>query len=183
MYRLSCYFAGSPRSIGGEGTLAAGQVRQALLVAQIAVEPRLLLLDEPTRGLDPVTRREFVSLLVELLGNGTTSILLASNTLSDVERLAERVGFLHHGRIVFENRKEDLVDQVLLLVFPRERAAALRASKHPRLLRAWEENGECRALIHAADGTPEDDIAALDAGEPLPTRRLPLEEMFIALLG
>jgi len=81
---------------------------QRLGMAQALVnEPDLLILDEPTDGVDPVGRREIRDLLLEQKERGTT-IFLNSHLLSEVERLCDRVAILKEGRLVREGNVEDL---------------------------------------------------------------------------
>jgi ABC-2 type transport system ATP-binding protein len=68
------------------------------MAAALLRGPRLLVLDEPTNGLDPAGIRDFRRLILELSGSGTT-ILLSSHLLSEVERTCNRVAFLSRGRI------------------------------------------------------------------------------------
>ena len=81
---------------------------QRLGMAQALVnDPELLILDEPTDGVDPVGRREIRDLLLEQKERGTT-IFLNSHLLSEVERLCDRVAILKEGRLVREGSVEDL---------------------------------------------------------------------------
>lgn len=77
-----------------------GQRVKALLLLTLARRPRLLLLDEPTTGLDPVARAEVLEALAEVLLDERRSVLFSSHQTAEVERLADRVGFLHDGRLL-----------------------------------------------------------------------------------
>ncbi|MBM3985934.1 MAG: ABC transporter ATP-binding protein, partial [Planctomycetes bacterium] len=90
------------------GELSRGQLAQLGLVVAVAQRPRLLVLDEPTLGLDAVIRRQFLEALIELVGDQGTGVLLATHLLGDVERVADRVGVLHEGRLVLDARLEEL---------------------------------------------------------------------------
>jgi ABC-2 type transport system ATP-binding protein len=90
-------------------TLSKGERRQVELICAMAHHPRLLVLDEPTGGLDPIVRRAFLQQLVEYLSaQDERSILLSSHHTEDVERLADRVAFLGHGRILLEDEIDRL---------------------------------------------------------------------------
>ncbi len=80
------------------GELSGGMLQRLGLAQAILAQPPLLVLDEPTVGLDPNVSREFRDLLAELNGEGTT-ILLTSHLLGEVERLAHRVAVLKEGEI------------------------------------------------------------------------------------
>ncbi|MDZ3824262.1 MAG: ABC transporter ATP-binding protein [Pseudoxanthomonas sp.] len=77
-----------------------GQRVKALLLLCLARRPRLLLLDEPTTGLDPVARLEVLEALAEVLRDERRSVLFSSHNTHDVEQLADTISFLHLGRLV-----------------------------------------------------------------------------------
>jgi ABC-2 type transport system ATP-binding protein len=79
------------------GRLSGGMKQKLALACALVTEPRVLLLDEPTTGVDPVSRREFWDVLVELSGEGMT-IFLATPYLDEAER-CHRVALMHEGRI------------------------------------------------------------------------------------
>jgi ABC-2 type transport system ATP-binding protein len=82
------------------GVLSRGLARRVQLVLALAHRPPLLLLDEPTEGLDRVARDELMGLLVEHLAETPTTILVATHQLHEVERLADHLGVLRDGRLV-----------------------------------------------------------------------------------
>ncbi|HQN45661.1 MAG TPA: ABC transporter ATP-binding protein [Rugosibacter sp.] len=75
-----------------------GMAQHAALAHALAVQPRLLILDEPLSGLDPIGRREVVDILADYRQQGGT-IFLTSHVLHDVERLADRFGLIHKGEL------------------------------------------------------------------------------------
>ncbi len=103
-------------------------MRQRLgLAAALLREPTLLILDEPTNGLDPRGIREIRDLLIELNKAGTT-ILLSSHLLGEVEQLCTRIGVLDRGRLVIQDELAALrapTDRILLRTPDAERATAL----------------------------------------------------------
>ena len=88
------------------GALSGGMRQKLTLVCALLHRPSILLLDEPTTGVDPVSRREFWELVEQLHLDGST-ILLASAYFDEVER-CDRVAYLDHGRIVAEGTPEEL---------------------------------------------------------------------------
>lgn len=84
-------------------TLSTGNRQKVGLVQAFAHRPELVVLDEPTTGLDPLVQREFRRLVREYADGGGT-VLLSSHTLSEVERVADRVGVLRRGRLVTVER-------------------------------------------------------------------------------
>ena len=92
-------------------TLSTGNRVKLSLVSALAHSPRLLLLDEPTAGLDPVVRREVLDALFEVLEDGERSIFYATHILSDISRLADEIAFLRGGKLIRRSRKDDLLDK------------------------------------------------------------------------
>lgn len=89
------------------GTYSGGMRRRLDLAAGLVHEPPLLLLDEPTAGLDPQARRELWSQIDELVAEGTT-VLLTTQHLDEAERLADAVTILHDGRVTATGTTADL---------------------------------------------------------------------------
>ncbi len=88
-------------------------MRQRLGVADVLIKnPRVIIMDEPTQGLDPESAREFLDLIRELKGEGRT-ILLASHLLHQVQAVCDRVGLFRRGKKALEGTVEELALQVL----------------------------------------------------------------------
>jgi ABC-2 type transport system ATP-binding protein len=88
-------------------------MRQRLGVADVLIKkPRLIIMDEPTLGLDPELAREFLKLIRELADSGIT-ILLSSHLLYQVQEVCDRVGLFHRGRMVLEGTLPELAQNVL----------------------------------------------------------------------
>ncbi|MBT4823338.1 MAG: ABC transporter ATP-binding protein, partial [Lentisphaerae bacterium] len=100
------------------GALSKGQKRRFLIALIVAQRPDLLILDEPSGGLDVGVRRQFLDLLVDIAGEREITILIASHILSDVERVVDRVAFVKDGRTVREAALEDLKGTVKRLCLP-----------------------------------------------------------------
>jgi ABC-2 type transport system ATP-binding protein len=101
--------------------LSHGQRVKAALLLALARQPRLLVLDEPTTGLDPVARREVLAELTAVLTDEGRTILFSSHNTLDVEQISDRIAFIDRGRIIAVEEKEDLLDRwrrVRLVVSP-----------------------------------------------------------------
>ena len=81
--------------------LSRGTRMKAALLSSLAYRPELLVLDEPFTGLDPLVRDELIRALLELPGEGPFTCLISSHDIDEVERLADWVGFISGGRLMF----------------------------------------------------------------------------------
>jgi ABC-2 type transport system ATP-binding protein len=162
-------------------------MRQRLGIAAALLQPReLLVLDEPTNGLDPQGTREVRSLIAELAGGGVT-VFLSTHLLSEVEQLCSHVGVMSVGRLVWQGRLADLRAQrepciVVESSTPQQAAEVLAAEG---LADVAVSNGHVRAKLGAAE--PERIVAALVHGgvgvRAFGVEQPSLEEQFVGLTG
>jgi ABC-2 type transport system ATP-binding protein len=157
--------------------LSHGQRVKAALLLALAHQPRLLVLDEPTTGLDPVARREVLAELMAVLADEERTILFSSHNTLDVEQISDRIAFIDRGRIIAFDEKEDLLDRWrrLRLVLPP--SAAL-----PQLPGVVEVGGSDRLpVLTTSQFDPaflslcQDRGATVQAVDPMT-----LEEIFVA---
>jgi ABC-2 type transport system ATP-binding protein len=90
------------------GTLSKGESRRLQFVLALAHRPPLLLLDEPTDGLDPVVRHRTLAHLAEHLADTPTTVVIATHHIHEVESLADHVGVLNAGRLVAQLSRDEL---------------------------------------------------------------------------
>jgi lipooligosaccharide transport system ATP-binding protein len=157
----------------------SGGMRRRLLVARGLIHrPRLVLLDEPTVGLDPQVRQELWSLIDGLRAQGVT-VLMSTHYIEEAERLADVVAVMSHGRIVAQGTPAELVrahagEQVVEVYGPPERLAELGELAASR---SWQSrrSGPALAIMRAEE---------LDGEAPEGVRRpANLEDAFVALTG
>jgi len=98
-----------PRAGQRIGTFSRGMRQRLGLARALIADPTLLVLDEPTNGLDPRGRREIHDILIDLSKNHGVGILLCTHLLDDVDRLCKRIGVIVEGRTVAEGTIVDLV--------------------------------------------------------------------------
>jgi ABC-2 type transport system ATP-binding protein len=169
---------GVPRDVPF-GRLSKGQKGHLSLALALAFGPRVLVLDDPTLGLDAVARKAvFEELIGDLADRGTT-VFMTTHDLAGVERIADRVAVLSRGRMVLDEEMEALKRRFRRVSFPRSReveASRLEALAPVAVAaRGWTveavvaDYDEARLVSSGADG-PE--VSALT-----------LEEIFIALTG
>ena len=157
----------------------SGGLRRRLLIARGLVHrPRLLLLDEPTVGLDPQVRQELWALIDALRAEGTT-ILMSTHYIEEAERLADTVAIMANGRIVARGRPADLVREhagveTLEVYGPPQRLAEVRATAQAQGFRT-RRTGTAVAILGSENG---------DGQLPEGVRRAAsLEDVFVLLTG
>jgi len=91
--------------------LSHGQRVKAALLLALARRPKLLVLDEPTTGLDPVARQEVLAELMAVLAEEDRTILFSSHNTLDVEQISDRITFIDRGRIIDSDDKETFLDR------------------------------------------------------------------------
>jgi daunorubicin resistance ABC transporter ATP-binding subunit len=174
-------------------TYSGGMRRRLDLAASLAGRPRVLLLDEPTAGLDPASRLDLWELIGDLVGAGTT-VLLTTQYLEEAERLADRIAVIDRGRLVSEGTSDQLKDRVGDAVVE----LRIPAQDQPRTLRALRPVGSARPagdqhpgriVLPAPTGarTLREALAHLDAAGITPVdaalRKPTLDEVFLTLTG
>lgn len=152
-------------------TLSGGMQRRLNIAVALVHQPKLLILDEPTTGLDIEARYEIWDLIRQLKNQGIT-ILLTTHLLDEAERLCQRIGILKGGRIVAEGSLAQLrqcisAEEIVTVQTPEEERAITRANEygftHRRYgndLAFWvPEQLELKEIISRFDGIPLDSIA------------------------
>jgi ABC-2 type transport system ATP-binding protein len=157
--------------------LSRGEHVKALLLLVLARRPRLLVLDEPTAGLDPVARQEMIAELMDVVQDDERSILFSSHNTLDVEQISDQITFIDRGRIVDSNDKEafldrwrrlslDVPDRVELPAVPG--VADVARSGHVAVVTVSEYWPELPAVYEQAGARVRD------------VQRMTLEEIFVA---
>ena len=159
--------------------LSKGNRVKMALIAALARRPRVLLLDEPTAGLDPLVRSELLDVLHEYLEDGGPAILYSTHILSDLGRLADDLTFIRNGTIVLDSQRHELEEGWRRLTF-RHAGVSLPAVTGALLL-----DHRTQGSLHAA-ATPDferavDQLRALGATN-IEAQRMPLEEVAVHVL-
>ena len=93
------------------GPLSVGQLQKVAIMLALGHDPDLLILDEPAASLDPLARRQFLQMIIDLAEPGRRTVLFSTHITSDLERVADRVAILKSGRIAWQGLLEDLKEQ------------------------------------------------------------------------
>jgi len=91
--------------------LSTGNKVKLSIVRALSYRPKLLILDEPTIGLDPIARTELLNILFEIIENNNNAIFYSTHILSDIDRLADELIFIINGKIKLQAPKEDLLEK------------------------------------------------------------------------
>lgn len=161
--------------------LSQGQQAQLGLLTALAYRPELLILDEPSSGLDPVVRRDILEAIIRTVADAGRTVLFSSHLLDEVERVADYVVMLRRGRVVLDGRTDDVRGAHILaaLSFAEPRATA------PALAGACAVAGfgsEWQVLFGGS--RRELESAAASIGARVVEERMPtLDEIVVARAG
>ena len=157
--------------------LSTGMRAQLNLALAMARDPELLILDDPTLGLDTVARRQFLELAIDLLQKDGRTILFSSHILSDVERIADRIGILVAGKLVVDCTLEELKNRVkkLRLIFSQQ------APQNLHLTEIINQQVQDRELVVTIANYSPQKQAVIDTFKPVTCTEMPmtLEDIFI----
>jgi len=158
-------------------TLSRGQLARACLLTALAHRPALLVLDEPSSGLDPIVRRDIMSAIIRTVAEEGRTVLFSSHLLDEVERVADQVIMLTHGKVV--------LDESLDSIKSRHRVITVRfteltptAPQLPGLINLQGSDGEWKFLCPLGSSAIRQTATSLGIeilAESAPT----LEEIFV----
>ena len=151
-------------------TLSKGMVAQTHLALIAAIDAKLMVLDEPTLGLDVISRKNFYEMLIDEWCDGERSVLISTHQVEEVEALLSDVIMLDEGKVVLSISLED-IDQRFVALNHDPAVADAMAAAHP-LLR-YRDQGRTTSLF---DGTPPEHLTGL--GQRV---RPSLVDLFVAL--
>ncbi len=161
--------------------LSKGMRAQTALIAAVAHRPELLLLDEPSMGLDVVVRRDILNAIVRAVADEGRTALFSSHLLDEVERMSDSVMMIHEGRVVLEGALDDIKKQHHFLNIRFDEVQ----TDPPQLAGALSIEGQGRAWTAVCDGAFDEIREAVVAmgGRIMSTRHVSLEEIFVARVG
>jgi ABC-2 type transport system ATP-binding protein len=164
------------------GKLSGGMKQKLALMCTLLHKPRVLFLDEPTNGVDPVSRRDFWAILYQLVRDGLT-VLVTTAYLDEAER-ANRVGFMHQGRLIQVDTpaglKRSLPEATYRLTSGDHRATRDALQRQPGVLTVQPMGADLHLFLDPAVTSPE----KLQSITPFEFQKIQpsLEDVFIALV-
>jgi ABC-2 type transport system ATP-binding protein len=161
------------------GTLSKGQKKQVMLAVALGVMPDLLVLDDPTLGLDVVARKSLFDEVITDLADRGTSVLITTHDLAGVESLADRVGILKDGHLVLDEEMETLKSRFRRIRFSSAPIALASGNLLAARVTQWG-NGTEAVVSNFDDVAFERFRNTANVAEVAP---MSLEEIFIAVAG
>ena len=161
--------------------LSKGMRAQAGLIAAVAYRPELLILDEPSSGLDAVVRRDILDAIVRAVADDGRTVIFSSHLLDEVERMSDHVTMIQQGRVTLSGALDDVRRD-----YRRSRVRFTEHFERPPVIDtalAMEGGGRSWSVIHS--GSPEQFLKSVRdrGGEVVESRDATLEEIFLARAG
>jgi ABC-2 type transport system ATP-binding protein len=143
------------RQVGG---FSRGMIQRLGLASSLVGDPELLILDEPTSALDPAGRADMLAAVAAMRGSRT--VIFSSHILSDVQRIADQVGILRAGRLIYQGGTQELIDTCLTPSWLVRIAGDTGPVARAAAAQPWATSVE-----PAGDGTIRIDAVSIEAGE------------------
>ena len=106
-------------------TFSRGMKMKLSLILALSHKAELLILDEATSGLDPVARDDILDILLEFIQDENNSIMISSHILSDLEKIADEIAFIHRGKLIFVESKDILEEEYGIVSLSKEEFKSL----------------------------------------------------------
>jgi ABC-2 type transport system ATP-binding protein len=161
--------------------LSKGMRAQTALVAAVAHRPALLVLDEPSSGLDPVVRRDILDAIVRTVADDGRTVIFSSHLLEEVERMSDHVTMIHEGRVALDGALDDVRREY-------QRSSVGFGTPFDRLpaldgVLTAEGGGRSWSVVHVGPMERLRVSLAAHGGEVVQSREATLEEIFVARVG
>jgi ABC-2 type transport system ATP-binding protein len=157
--------------------LSTGNRVKLSLVKAMAYRPRLLVLDEPTAGLDPVVRAELLDTLFEVMESEDSAIFYSTHILNDISRLADELAFINDGKLLLKTSKEFLTDKWRKITFRLEPGTQFLLGE----FESHRQKGNAHQIISTNFEKRLSEINALKA-QNIEVARMTIEEIAVEIL-
>jgi ABC-2 type transport system ATP-binding protein len=159
-------------------TLSFGAKTKLSLLLALARRPEILVLDEPLTGLDAVSKQQVFGELLKAVEDGERTVLISSNGLTDIERFADHVGMLKHGKLLLEGPTDQVVDRYRFAEFFTSNGTTFQSREGLIILKRNENRWH--ALLDQKSGAQ--DWLQAHGAQQISLTRLTLEDLFVALV-
>lgn len=158
-------------------TLSFGAKTKLALLLALARRPEVLILDEPTTGLDAVSKQQVFAELLKTVENGERTVLISSHGLTDIERFADHVGMIKGGKLLLEGRTDEIVDRFRVAEFFSTNGTTFPA--RPGLVILKRQENRWHALLDQKSDAHG--WLQTHGATEISLTRLTLEDLFVAL--
>ena len=158
-------------------TLSFGAKTKLSLLLALSRRPEILILDEPTTGLDAVSKQQVFSELLKAVEDGERTVLISSHGLTDIERFADHIGMIKNGKLLLEGRTDEIVDRFRLAEFFTNNGKVFSNRDGLTILKR-SENRWHALLDQKSDAQ---NWLQTQGAEQISLMRLTLEDLFVAL--
>jgi ABC-2 type transport system ATP-binding protein len=161
-------------------TLSFGAKTKLSLLLALSRRPEVLILDEPTTGLDAVSKQQVFSELLKAVEDGERTVLISSHGLTDIERFADHIGMIKNGKLLLEGRTDEVVDRYRFCEFFTGDNVAWKRPERDGLIILKETENRWQTLLDQQS----DALHWLEAQEAqqISLTRVTLEDLFVALV-
>ncbi|MDB4222566.1 ABC transporter ATP-binding protein [Granulosicoccus sp.] len=168
------------------GTFSGGMKAKLALTLALATRPQLLILDEPTAGMDPVARREFLDLVREQTVNDGSTTFFSTHLIDEIEAIADRIGIVESGKAIYDGALDPLRNSINSWSIPKEHYVAgdlpgQFALNRLKVLKEGERQGRWVITLQFSEDALASTEIVLNEGwrnEPMS-----LEDVFIAVVA
>ena len=161
--------------------LSKGQRSRAGLIVAMAYRPALLVLDEPSSGLDPIVRRDILGAIIRTIADEGRTVLFSSHLLGEVERVSDRIAMVKGGRIVLTDTMDNVKERhhriTLYFDSPRETPPEMEGAI------AWQGRGREWSTVYFGESQHFEAIAAGLGARVVDQGGLSLDDIFVAHVG
>jgi len=161
--------------------LSKGMRAQAGLIAAVAHRPELLILDEPSSGLDAIVRRDILDAIVRAVADDGRTVIFSSHLLDEVERMSDHVTLIHQGRVALSGVLDEVRGS-----YQRSRVRFVEHFDRPPALDTAlviEGSGRAWSVVHSGSLEQFRHSVSARGGEVVESRDATLEEIFLARAG
>ena len=157
--------------------LSFGARTKLSLLLALSWHPSLLLLDEPTTGLDPISKQQVFGELLAAVKGGDRAVVVSSHAIADLERFADHIGLIRNGKMVVEGAIDEVVDRYRLVDIPSDQTLGI--DRDPGIVIQHRDSQRWRVLLDRRV-TPVERLRA-DGRSFLAESAVSLEELIVAL--
>jgi len=158
-------------------TLSFGAKTKLSLLLALSRRPEILILDEPTTGLDAISKQQVFAELLKAVEDGERTVLISSHGLSDLERFTDHIGMIKNGKVLLEGRTDEIVDRFRLAeffstngtTFPNRAGLVILRRTENRWHALLDQNSDAHSWLQSHGATD------------LSLTRVTLEDLFVAL--